>query len=96
MKKTISTILVFGFVFLGMTGCDKNDLSDDELIKNNDECCEGCMCGDTIELLKKTETAWTLLQSTYSCTKPSYRTDCCRVFAALSVSQYCSCHKERL
>ncbi len=25
-----------------------------------DECCEGCICGDTIELLKNTETAWIL------------------------------------
>lgn len=31
-------------------------------IENNDECCEGCMCGDTIELLKTTETAWTLTE----------------------------------
>ena len=28
--------------------------------ENNDECCEGCICGDTIELLKTTETAWIL------------------------------------
>lgn len=27
---------------------------------SNDECCEGCMCGDTIELIKSTESAWTL------------------------------------
>lgn len=26
----------------------------------NEECCDGCMCGDTIKLLKTTETAWTL------------------------------------
>lgn len=24
------------------------------------ECCDGCMCGDTLELIKNTETAWTL------------------------------------
>lgn len=29
---------------------------------NNGECCKGCMCGDTIELLKTTETAWTLTE----------------------------------
>ena len=33
---------------------------DKKSYENNDECCEGCMCGDTIELLKTTETAWTL------------------------------------
>ena len=31
-----------------------------EEIENNEECCEGCMCGDTIKLLKTTETAWML------------------------------------
>ncbi len=30
--------------------------------ENNEECCKGCMCGDTIELLKTTETAWTLTE----------------------------------
>ena len=24
------------------------------------ECCDGCMCGDTLELIKNTESAWTL------------------------------------
>ncbi len=32
----------------------------DEKIISNDECCEGCLCGDTLQLLKNTETAWTL------------------------------------
>ena len=28
--------------------------------ERNEECCKGCMCGDTLELLKTTESAWTL------------------------------------
>lgn len=38
----------------------KRDNSVNNPVVNSDECCEGCMCGDTIELLKATETAWTL------------------------------------
>ena len=34
---------------------DENKLNED-----SNECCEGCLCGDTIELLKTTQTAWTL------------------------------------
>jgi len=30
--------------------------------ENNEDCCKGCICGDTIELLKNTETAWTLTE----------------------------------
>ncbi len=26
------------------------------------ECCDGCMCGDTLELIKNTESAWTLTE----------------------------------
>ena len=61
MKKTILTILLCGVMILGLTGCIKENNNDDKKsYENNDECCEGCMCGDTIELLKTTETAWTL------------------------------------
>lgn len=40
----------------------KNDNKDNNPSQNNEECCKGCMCGDTIELLKTTETAWTLTE----------------------------------
>ena len=61
MKKTLFAILVCGFMVMGLTGCIKENNKDDKkLYENNDECCEGCMCGDTIELLKTTETVWIL------------------------------------
>ena len=61
MKKTLFAILLCGVMILGLTGCIKENNDDDKKsYENNDECCEGCMCGDTIELLKTTETAWTL------------------------------------
>lgn len=66
MKKAILTILVCGFMVLGLTGCaEKNKNDEDKLSKNIEECCEGCMCGDTIELLKTTETAWDLTEIDY-------------------------------
>lgn len=50
-------------ILLFITGCGKNgNLEFTELEENNSECCEGCLCGDTIELLKTTETAWTLTE----------------------------------
>ncbi len=61
MKKTIFTMLVCGVMILGMTGC-KNESKENNPIDNNGECCEGCMCGDTVELLKTTQTAWTLTE----------------------------------
>ena len=61
MKKTILTILVSGTIVLGLTGCIKENNDDkNKSYKNSEECCEGCMCGDTIELLRTTETAWLL------------------------------------
>ena len=61
MKKTLFAILLCGFMVMGLTGCIKENNNDDKKsYENNDECCEGCMCGDTIELLKTTETAWIL------------------------------------
>ena len=62
MKKTLFAILLCGFMVMGLTGCIKENNDDDKKsYKNNDECCESCMCGDTIELLKTTETAWILI-----------------------------------
>ena len=31
-------------------------------INDNSECCDGCLCGDTLELIKNAETAWTLTE----------------------------------
>lgn len=60
MKKTILTILLCGVMILGLTGCVKGNNDEKKSYENSDVCCEGCMCGDTIELLKTTETAWVL------------------------------------
>ena len=61
MKKTILTIFICGAITLSLTGCIKGNNDDEnKLNENSKECCEGCICGDTIELLKTTETAWTL------------------------------------
>ncbi len=68
MKKTIFTILICGVMLLGITGCgnSKNEFKESNIgnnsFENNEECCKGCICGDTIELLKTTETAWTLTE----------------------------------
>lgn len=43
-----------------VVGCSKSNLPDEDLGESKNECCKGCMCGDTIELLKNTQTAWTL------------------------------------
>ncbi len=61
MKKKLLTILICGALILGITGCNEKNKKDEEILDtNSEECCENCMCGDTISLLKKTETAWTL------------------------------------
>ena len=64
MKKILLRILLCSILFSGLIGCNNDELveDNDELIGNNYECCKGCMCGDTIELLKSTETAWTLTE----------------------------------
>ncbi len=38
----------------------KNNGNESKSQENYEGCCEGCMCGDTINLLKTTETAWML------------------------------------
>ena len=38
--------------------CDIKNLNNIE--EQNSDCCKGCLCGDTLELLKTIETAWTL------------------------------------
>ena len=61
MKKKIFLFMFIGLLFI--TGCGKKEkLSLTESEKSNSECCDGCMCGDTIQLLKTTETAWTLTE----------------------------------
>jgi hypothetical protein len=55
---------------LGLTIYDKintyieteNNDDGSKLYENSKDCCENCICGDTIELLKKLETAWTLTE----------------------------------
>ncbi len=61
MKKTILNIIFCISIVLCITGC-KNKIKDNEneTQNNMEECCKGCMCGDTIELLKTTQTAWLL------------------------------------
>jgi len=58
MKK----ILFIVFCLLLITGCSEQKLEEDDMIVSDGECCEGCMCGDTIELLRNTETAWRLAE----------------------------------
>lgn len=49
-------------IYIG-NNCDNSKCSNKEKpIGNNDECCNGCQCGDTIELLKNIESAWTLTE----------------------------------
>lgn len=62
MKKKLLGILFCGILILIITGCNNQNLPEDDMVVNNGECCAGCMCGDTIELLKNTETAWTLTE----------------------------------
>ena len=55
---------------LGLTIYDKintyieteNNDDGSKSYENSKDCCENCICGDTIELLKKVETAWTLTE----------------------------------
>lgn len=64
MKKIILILLCLFCI----TGCSskKNEFErnnyDDSFLEYNGECCEGCMCGDTIRMLKNYETAWTLTE----------------------------------
>ena len=59
MKSKLERIITYSLFLLILTGCAKEELSKEQN-KTNDECCQGCLCGDTIELLRDTETAWTL------------------------------------
>ena len=59
MKSKLERIITYGLFLLVLTGCTKEEQSIEQN-KTNDECCQGCLCGDTIELLSDTETAWTL------------------------------------
>ena len=58
MKK----IFFIAICLLMITGCSDQKLEEDDMILSDGECCKGCLCGDTIELLKNTETAWTLTE----------------------------------
>lgn len=70
-KRKFKTIISVGLIFIFIIALlcilfvdKKFNKKSDEIVNNpavnSDECCEGCMCGDTIELLKNTETAWNL------------------------------------
>lgn len=61
MKNKLERIIFYSFLLLTLTGCNQKDKIKDD-VKDNNECCEGCICGDTIELLKNIETAWTLTE----------------------------------
>ena len=58
MKKILFVVICL----LLITGCSNQELEEDDMIVSDGECCKGCLCGDTIELLKNTETAWTLTE----------------------------------
>lgn len=60
MKNRLLVIIFCVILLLGLTGCNEQDVPDDNMILYDDECCAGCLCGDTIELLKNIESAWTL------------------------------------
>lgn len=55
-------IIFIVICLLSITGCSEQKLEEDDMIVSEGECCKGCLCGDTIELLKNTETAWTLTE----------------------------------
>ena len=61
MKKKLLVGMLTLTIIFSITGCvtkqEKNKTKESD---NNDECCEGCLCGDTLELIKNTQTAWTL------------------------------------
>lgn len=50
--------------FLGLKVFDNTKIVNEfnETKNNDDNCCEGCLCGDTLQLLKNTQTAWTLTE----------------------------------
>lgn len=58
MKKILFIIISL----LIITGCNKQELNENDKIVNDGACCKGCLCGDTIELIKNTETAWRLTE----------------------------------
>ncbi len=58
----IFTIVLFCIIDFMNHFNKKNDTKRNSSINNNEECCKGCMWGDTIELLKNTETAWNLTE----------------------------------
>ncbi|MBR1376688.1 MAG: hypothetical protein IJ565_02625 [Bacilli bacterium] len=62
MKQRILLVLMVIVGIFSITGCGKSKNKDLPKLENNSECCNGCMCGDTMELLKNTETAWTLTE----------------------------------
>ena len=52
MKKILLSVLLFLTIII-LTGCKKEEVKDTSY-----KCCEGCMCGDTLKLMKNYETAW--------------------------------------
>ena len=58
MKKILFIIVCL----LMLTGCSEQQLEENDMIVSDGECCQGCLCGDTIELLKNNETAWRLTE----------------------------------
>ena len=64
MKSKIILVILVIILSVTITGCknekENNTNQEDDLISVSEECCDGCICGDTIELLKKIESAWTL------------------------------------
>ena len=57
MKKILFIIISL----LIITGCNKQEFNENDKIVNDGACCKGCLCGDTIELIKNTETAAIIL-----------------------------------
>ena len=62
MKRKIFLCFLLAFSLFFITGCEDKKEENNNQISDRDKCCSGCVCGDTIELLKNIETAWTLTE----------------------------------
>ena len=62
-KKNILSLMLVIFLFI-ITGCNKKNVNSNPIISNedNNECCESCICGDTLNILKNLDSAWTLTE----------------------------------
>lgn len=59
---TTFIIVLLCIIYMGNNYNKEIDDNRKNPVENSNECCKDCICGDTIELLKNTETAWTLTE----------------------------------